>query len=920
MDGYALGLPGLSPLTRGNRGRVASWICLTGPIPAHAGQPGLQPLRQTLPGAYPRSRGATRARFSLRQSSWGLSPLTRGNRPSTACPLAGMGLSPLTRGNRQHSSKSIASLGPIPAHAGQPAPTGTSRRATRAYPRSRGATKWSGWLLSSSAGLSPLTRGNRRGAVGRVLPFGPIPAHAGQPACRIKSYSQTWAYPRSRGATEQSRALSIAAEGLSPLTRGNRNTSPKTAASQGPIPAHAGQPQWHRKTTLAARAYPRSRGATQRLLAPPERQRGLSPLTRGNLAPQRHSWWCGGPIPAHAGQPSNWPSWSPATTAYPRSRGATDWPLWAEAGAAGLSPLTRGNLTLFAPGQILGGPIPAHAGQPPEHPPILGTRGAYPRSRGATALDCSDGDAPMGLSPLTRGNLVRSMRDAVMTGPIPAHAGQPAPATKRAWPLWAYPRSRGATAIPRTLIWVDEGLSPLTRGNLGCDAQRFEGFGPIPAHAGQPLQGAPIGHPCTAYPRSRGATDIGKRDGCAIWGLSPLTRGNPHRRSHAHAAVGPIPAHAGQPSTTLPVLVLSTAYPRSRGATFLAVLVADSYQGLSPLTRGNPAVDSITKMPVGPIPAHAGQPPPASPIDREARAYPRSRGATFVLRGLVHAAQGLSPLTRGNLFFSVIKTTRTGPIPAHAGQPRNGHKLPWSIRAYPRSRGATDGQGGVTPPHRGLSPLTRGNPRSCSTLHPHLRPIPAHAGQPMAVDLRLRFARAYPRSRGATDTGQCNPSLELGLSPLTRGNPLRCSSISALPGPIPAHAGQPGPFTLGAILWRAYPRSRGATSIAATASICGTGLSPLTRGNLRAIRPLSWFVRPIPAHAGQPGAAGCQWCAARAYPRSRGATSTPKAVGWNERGLSPLTRGNRALSFLDCARFRPIPAHAGQPLLPGATA
>ena len=71
-----------------------------------------------------------------------------------------------------------------------------------------------------------------------------------------------------------------------------------------------------------------------------------------------------------------------------------------------------------------------------------------------------------------------------------------------------------------------------------------------------------------------------------------------------------------------------------------------------------------------------------------------------------------------------------------------------------------------------------------------------------------------------------------GLSPLTRGNLLEEPLATDVPGPIPAHAGQPLPIAWLMLLLRAYPRSRGATAIWAALYIKRKGLSPLTRGNL----------------------------------------------------------------------------------------
>ncbi len=216
-----------------------------------------------------------------------------------------------------------------------------------------------------------------------------------------------------------------------------------------------------------------------------------------------------GPIPAHAGQPQCPARSTPRTWAYPRSRGATRPVYLVYLNDEGLSPLTRGNHLRQRAGVFNPGPIPAHAGQPTRRFVAPMARWAYPRSRGATGSRGTVTLLSMGLSPLTRGNLLLPRFPCRAPGPIPAHAGQP--------PCWCQSCGTGG------------GLSPLTRGNLQLDPHRAALWGPIPAHAGQPKEKPPEGGLERAYPRSRGATCGGTRLMSGAMGLSPLTRGNPCR-------------------------------------------------------------------------------------------------------------------------------------------------------------------------------------------------------------------------------------------------------------------------------------------------------------------------------------------------------------------------------------------------------
>ena len=235
-----------------------------------------------------------------------------------------------------------------------------------------------------------------------------------------------------------------------------------------------------------------------------------------------------------------------------------------------------------------------------------------------------------------------------------------------------------------------------------------------------------------------------------------------------------------------------------------------------------------------------------------AKAYPRSRGATVTRMSFPCCSQGLSPLARGNPATRWRNRLAQGPIPARAGQPLR--RLPVALppAAYPRSRGATCDLPLVPWGQGGLSPLARGNPHRTMIVPDAIGPIPARAGQPPAAPCATAHAGAYPRSRGATVVVVRGDLLQVGLSPLARGNPEVRRRAHAASGPIPARAGQPPPWQWSCTRCRAYPRSRGATSAVAMVVYAVPGLSPLARGN-PAQRLASAAVHgPIPARAGQP--------------------------------------------------------------------
>ena len=229
--------------------------------------------------------------------------------------------------------------------------------------------------------------------------------------------------------------------------------------------------------------------------------------------------------------------------------------------------------------------------------------------------------------------------------------------------------------------------------------------------------------------------------------------------------------------------------------------------------------------------------------------------------------------------------------------------------------------------------------------------IPAPEGQPSFSPHVGSVSGFYPRSRGATSTQRMAARVEMGPSPLARGNqqpppvppppraPLARGNLGlhlGLPlrlGSIPARAGQPPCRHPSPVHPRVHPRSRGATHYTVNANGLVTGPSPLARGNLQVREDVAVVDGSIPARAGQPQSAASCACRSRVHPRSRGATEgvlkptdrftgpSPLARGTPPRlasapaarGPSPLARGNPAAAAVSTGHRGSIPARAGQP-------
>ena len=275
--------------------------------------------------------------------------------------------------------------------------------------------------------------------------------------------------------------------------------------------------------------------------------------------------------------------------------------------------------------------------------------------------------------------------------------------------LRVHPRSRGATPRVSRLALSGMGPSPLTRGNRSRCRQGTRRSGSIPAHAGQPTTAATPAQVDGVHPRSRGATDRVSPYWTVGMGPSPLTRGNLEAVGAQVVLEGSIPAHAGQPRPGRAAASIHRVHPRSRGATRLFMLIGPFGRGPSPLTRGNQRARAGDGGRGRSIPAHAGQPSPSCVKKAASRVHPRSRGATAIISGMSSIQMGPSPLTRGNLVDSLGQAVPLGSIPAHAGQPRSDRRCAARSRVHPRSRGATCRCEETTCPRLGPSPLTRGN-------------------------------------------------------------------------------------------------------------------------------------------------------------------------------------------------------------------
>ena len=166
-------------------------------------------------------------------------------------------------------------------------------------------------------------------------------------------------------------------------------------------------------------------GGTGHLVPGCPLNRGLSPRGRGNHLLSTFPYHGKGSIPAWAGEPS-WPSaWSSVAQVYPRVGGGTPSAHGGTGPYTGLSPRGRGNHTVQSLFGMVTGSIPAWAGEPrmPATPSKLVA--VYPRVGGGTLLCFVAHSVKCGLSPRGRGNLLLWAGWFPNFGSIPAWAGEP---------------------------------------------------------------------------------------------------------------------------------------------------------------------------------------------------------------------------------------------------------------------------------------------------------------------------------------------------------------------------------------------------------------------------------------------------------------------------------------------------------------
>ena len=165
--------------------------------------------------------------------------------------------------------------------------------------------------------------------------------------------------------------------------------------------------------------------------------------------------------------------------------------------------------------------------------------------------------SPRGLSPPMRGNRRPPRGGLEPRGSIPAHAGKPSSRAARRRHAWVYPRPCGETFATPGPATRNPGLSPPMRGNLTASSLAESSPRSIPAHAGKPSRNTVGSSASRVYPRPCGETSPEIPVKLSEPGLSPPMRGNRCAAFWALTSRGSIPAHAGKPLGTNPLIIFN---------------------------------------------------------------------------------------------------------------------------------------------------------------------------------------------------------------------------------------------------------------------------------------------------------------------------------------------------------------------------
>ena len=136
---------------------------------------------------------------------------------------------------------------------------------------------------------------------------------------------------------------------------------------------------------------------------------------------------------------------------------------------------------------------------------------------------------------------------------------------------------------------------------------------------------------CAVDPRGCGGAMVGNLWGFSDWGRSPRVRGSQRSAGERVGVVGSIPAGAEEPSAGPPATAATRVDPRGCGGAAAAQDQELGVPGRSPRVRGSPFFWFKDGSRTGSIPAGAGEPTPRAASTSSGRVDPRGCGGALML-------------------------------------------------------------------------------------------------------------------------------------------------------------------------------------------------------------------------------------------------------------------------------------------------
>ena len=332
----------------------------------------------------------------------------------------------------------------IPAHAGNTMSLTLMRLLMRDHPRACGEHR-DGVLDSFSVGgSSPRMRGTLGSASPAVGRHGIIPAHAGNTLPCGLSFAGIGDHPRACGEHPGGFTADAYLEGSSPRMRGTPFGAVRSVSMTGIIPAHAGNTVPTEGRWIVVRDHPRACGEHLQEKATSHYGGGSSPRMRGTLSESKPHFAIDGIIPAHAGNTVTLSAMHAEYWDHPRACGEHMLTMFMCCRQPGSSPRMRGT----------------PADDSDHCPPFRD----HPRACGEHLMFEPAEHIGQGSSPRMRGTQSESHTRKLITGIIPAHAGNTYKTTARRQYPRDHPRACGEHLRLTATDHGGRGSSPRMRG------------------------------------------------------------------------------------------------------------------------------------------------------------------------------------------------------------------------------------------------------------------------------------------------------------------------------------------------------------------------------------------------------------------------------------------------------------------------